>query len=232
MGNLSPDMRSAPAHCLVPPRDIALTPAPPASAAPSPERHHGRAQAAQQIHFLAGRQDHAHSHHQSIQRRRARVPRQRRRTAPARRRSARRLTTNQGVPIADNQNSLRAIAARADAAGGLHPPREDHPLRPRAHPRAHRARARLGRARLLRADEVAVEIHDREALHRSRRAHAGVHPLLDRRRRRRLGRHAARRARLRGEVLHAAKATSTWSATTSRCSSSRTRSSSRTSCTR
>ena len=40
--------------------------------------------------------------------------------------------------------------ARPDAARGLHPPREDHALRPRAHPRAHRACARLGRARLLR----------------------------------------------------------------------------------
>ena len=40
--------------------------------------------------------------------------------------------------------------ARADAARRLHPAREDHPLRSRAHPRAHRARARLGGARLLR----------------------------------------------------------------------------------
>ena len=54
------------------------------------------------------------------------------------------LTTNQGVPIADNQNSLKAGAARADAARRLHPAREDHALRPRAHSRAHRARARLG----------------------------------------------------------------------------------------
>ena len=40
--------------------------------------------------------------------------------------------------------------ARADAARRLHPAREDHALRPRAHSRAHRARARLRRARLLR----------------------------------------------------------------------------------
>ena len=43
--------------------------------------------------------------------------------------------------------------ARADAARGLHPPREDHALRSRAHPRAHRARARLGGARLLRVHQ-------------------------------------------------------------------------------
>ncbi len=66
------------------------------------------------------------------------------------------LTTNQGMPVSDNQNSLRAYAARADAAGRFHPAREDHPLRPRAHPRAHRACARLRGARLLRADQVAV----------------------------------------------------------------------------
>ena len=41
-------------------------------------------------------------------------------------------------------------AARSDAARGLHPPREDHPLRSRAHSRAHRPCARLGGARLLR----------------------------------------------------------------------------------
>ena len=43
------------------------------------------------------------------------------------------LTTNQGVAIADNQNSLKAGLrgpARACAAGRLHPARKDHPLRP------------------------------------------------------------------------------------------------------
>ena len=45
--------------------------------------------------------------------------------------------------------------ARPDAARGLHPAREDHALRPRAHSGAHRARARHGRARLLRADRIA-----------------------------------------------------------------------------
>ena len=40
------------------------------------------------------------------------------------------LTTNQGVLVADNQNSLKAGPARAGAARRLHPAREDHPLRP------------------------------------------------------------------------------------------------------
>ena len=92
--------------------------------------------------------------------------------------------------------------ARADAARRLHPAREDHALRPRAHSRAHRARARLGRARLLRVLRAAHRPHARRAVRRSRQAHAGVRALLDRGRRARLDRHRARRARLRRQVLH------------------------------
>ena len=92
--------------------------------------------------------------------------------------------------------------ARADAARGLHPPREDHALRSRAHPRADRPRARLGGARLLRVLRVARASHARVAVRRGGQADAGVRPLLDRARRARLDRHGARRARLRGEVLH------------------------------
>ncbi len=40
------------------------------------------------------------------------------------------LTTKQGIPVVDNQNSLRAYAARPDAARRLRPAREDHALRP------------------------------------------------------------------------------------------------------
>ena len=93
-------------------------------------------------------------------------------------------------------------AARADAARGLHPPREDHALRPRAHSRAHRPRARLGGARLFRVLQAARGVHPRLAVRRSRQADAGVRPLLDRARRARLDRHGARRARLRRQVLH------------------------------
>ncbi len=112
------------------------------------------------------------------------------------------LTTNQGVAIADNQNSLEGRAARADAARRLHPAREDHPLRPRAHSRAHRSCARLGRARLLRVLQAAGEVHPCRAVCRSRQGHAGVRALLHGGRRARLGRHRARCARLRREVLH------------------------------
>ncbi len=93
-------------------------------------------------------------------------------------------------------------AARTVAARRLHPAREDHALRSRAHSGAHRARARLGRARLLRVLRAADRAHARLDLRRGRQAHAGVRALLDRRRRARLDRHGARRARLRGQVLH------------------------------
>ena len=67
---------------------------------------------------------------------------------------------------------------------------------------------------------------------REGRRDTGVRAVLDRRRVARLGRHGARHPRVRDEVLHRARATSTWSATTSRSSSSRTASSSPTSSTR
>ena len=69
------------------------------------------------------------------------------------------LTTDQGVRVDHTDDSLQGRRARADAARGLPPPREDHPLRPRAHPRARRPRARLRRARLLPGLRVAGEVH-------------------------------------------------------------------------
>ena len=44
--------------------------------------------------------------------------------------SGRPLTTNQGVFVSDNQNSLKAGLRGPTAARGLHPAREDHALRP------------------------------------------------------------------------------------------------------
>ncbi len=92
--------------------------------------------------------------------------------------------------------------ARSDAARRLHPPREDHPLRPRAHSRAHRPRPRLGGAWLLRELRVARALHAGRPLLGGRQEDAGLRPLLDRARRARFHRHGARRARLRGEVLY------------------------------
>ena len=59
------------------------------------------------------------------------------------------LTTDQGVRINDDQNSLKAGARGPTLLEDFHPPREDHPLRSRAHSRARRPRARRGRPRLL-----------------------------------------------------------------------------------
>ena len=69
-------------------------------------------------------------------------------------------------------------------------------------PGAHRACARLRRARLLPADEIAVAADQGGVPAGPEEEDRGVRALLDRRGRRRLRRHAARRARLRGQVLH------------------------------
>ena len=92
------------------------------------------------------------------------------------------LTTQQGVPVADDQNTLRVGDARPGAAGGLPLPREDLPLRPRADPRAGRPRPRLRRPRLLRELRVAGRRHPRRPVPAGRREDPGVRPLLDRRR--------------------------------------------------
>ena len=122
--------------------------------------------------------------------------------------------------------------ARADAARGFPFPREDLPFRPRAHSGAGGSCPRLRRAWLLRELQTAVEIHPRRSVSARRRAHAGLCAVLDRRRQQGLVRSGARRARVCGQALHRRKAIGTSSATTSRCSSSRTPSSFRTSFTR
>ena len=116
--------------------------------------------------------------------------------------SAQTLTTNLGVPVADNQNSLKA---------GLRGPAllEDFILREKiTHFDHERIPERIVHARGSAAHgyfecyKPMTERHARVALRRGRQAHAGVRALLDRHRRARLDRHGARRARLRGEVLH------------------------------
>ena len=112
------------------------------------------------------------------------------------------LTTNQGTPISDNQNSLKS---------GERGPRllEDFVLREKiTHFDHERIPERIvhargsGGARLFPADEIDSPSSPRRRSCRTRRRRPGVRALLHRRRRRRLGRHAARRARLRREVLH------------------------------
>ena len=86
-----------------------------------------------------------------------------------------------------------------------------------------------GGPRLLPGLREPVALHEGRLPAGPGRAHAGLRALLDRRRLARLDRPGARRARLRGQVLHGGGRSSTSSATTSRSSSSRTPSSSRTS---
>ena len=93
-------------------------------------------------------------------------------------------------------------APRPDAARRLHPAREDHAFRPRAHPRAHRACARVGRAWLLRVLQAAQGPDACVAVRRSRETHAGVRAIFHGCRRARLDGYRARRARLRSEVLY------------------------------
>ena len=112
------------------------------------------------------------------------------------------LTTNQGVPVGDNQNSLKA---------GLRGPTllEDFILREKiTHFDHERIPERIvhargsARARLLRVLRVAGEVHARLDVRGGRQADAGLRALLDRGRRARLDRHRARRPRLRRQVLH------------------------------
>ena len=116
-----------------------------------------------------------------------------------------RLTTQQGIPVADDQNTLQGRRAWAVAARGLPLPREDLPLRPRADPRAGRARPRLRRPRLLRAVRVAGRRHPGRPVPAARRADPGVRALLHRGRQQGLVRPRPRRPRLRREVLHAGR---------------------------
>ncbi len=131
------------------------------------------------------------------------------------------LTTAHGHSAARHRPLPQGRCARPDAAAGPPPAREDHALRPRADPRARGARPRRRRARHLRRLRHRRRGEPGRVPGRGRRD-AGLRALLDRSRFARLRRHRAGHPRLRHEVLHRRRASSTWSATTSRCSSSRT----------
>ena len=146
--------------------------------------------------------------------------------------AAHRLTTQQGIPVADDQNTLR-LGARGPAALEDFHFREkifhfDHERIPErvVHARGYGAHG------FFESYESLADVTARRPVPGGRPAHRGVRPLLHRGRQQGFVRPRPRRPRLRRQVLHAARATGTWSATTSRCSSSRTRSSSRISCTR
>jgi catalase len=112
------------------------------------------------------------------------------------------LTTNQGVPVADNQNSLKF---------GLRGPAllEDFILREKiTHFDHERIPERIVHARgsgahgFFECYEPLHAVHQGGALPGGRQGHAGVRALLHRAGRARLQGHGARRARLRRQVLH------------------------------
>ena len=111
------------------------------------------------------------------------------------------LTTNHGTRISDNQNSLR-LGTRGPTL------LEDFILREKIFhfdheriPGAHRARPRLGCARLLRMHARHSRADARHGVREEGQAHAGVLPLLDGGGLEGLEGHAARCPRLRGQVL-------------------------------
>ncbi len=111
------------------------------------------------------------------------------------------LTTAGGSTPARHRPLAQGRAARSGAAARPSPAGEDHPLRPRAHPRARRPRAGRGRPRrvpLLRHRDPGDPRRVPGPGHRD----PGLRPLLHGARLARVGRHGARHPRLRGEVLH------------------------------
>jgi hypothetical protein len=88
-------------------------------------------------------------------------------------------------PVPGQPELAEGRPARADPAGRLHPAREDHPLRPRAHPGAHRARPRLGAHGYFECYEALAEL-TRAAPFQEPASAPGVRALLHRGRRTRL----------------------------------------------
>ena len=137
--------------------------------------------------------------------------------------AGRALTTNQGVAISDNQNSLKA---------GLRGPTllEDFILREKiTHFDHERIPERVVHARgsaahgYFESYEALTDLTMAAPFSGSRQTHAGIRALLNRRRRTRFNRSRARRARICRQVLYRSRQLGSWSATTFRFSSFRTR---------
>ncbi len=88
-----------------------------------------------------------------------------------------RLTTNQGLPVADDQNTL-TVGPRATVARRLYSPRENHSLRPRANPRTGRSRSRVCGTRLLSIVPVARRVDQSLVFARSVSQNASVLSVL------------------------------------------------------
>ena len=111
------------------------------------------------------------------------------------------LTTNQGVPIADNQNSLKSAARGPTLL-------EDFVLREKiTHFDHERIPERIVHARgsgawIFPMLPVVRGAHESVVSTRSEKEDAGLCQVFDRCRGRRFGRYASRRSRLRGQVLY------------------------------
>ena len=116
--------------------------------------------------------------------------------------SDRALTTNQGVPVADNQNSLKAGFAAPRCSKISFFAKRSRISITSAYRSGSSMRAARPRTAISSVIEPLRAIYAGLHVCRGRKAHARVRTLLDCRRRARFGRYCARCARLRGEVLY------------------------------
>ena len=112
------------------------------------------------------------------------------------------LTTQQGIPVADDQNSLKVGARGPTLLEDFHFREKifhfDHERIPE---RVVHARG-FGAHGFFENYESLADITRADLFQRAGREDRGLRPLLDRRRQQGLGRPRARRARLRGQALH------------------------------
>ncbi len=106
-----------------------------------------------------------------------------------------------GATVSPHRRLPQGRRPRPNADGRLPSPREDHALRPRAHPRARGSRPRRGGARRVRGVWQRPGAHERR-LPPTRAHDSGVHPFLHRGRVTRVGRHGARRPWVCKEALY------------------------------
>ena len=112
------------------------------------------------------------------------------------------LTTRNGAPVVDNQNTMTAGTARPGAAAGRLVSGETRPLRPGGDPGAPHARQGFRRLRHLHGYPRHHPLHQGQDLLPNRQEDRLVPALLHRGRRARRRRRRARHPRLRNEVLY------------------------------
>ncbi len=139
-------------------------------------------------------------------------------------------TTDAGIPAASDEYSLTVGPGRSGPAAGHLPGPEDAAVQPRAGPRAGGPRQGRGRLRVLRGHRGRVPVHPGRPV-RQGHPHRDAGPVLHRGRGAGLRRHRPATPGASRSSSTPRTATTTWSATTRRSSSSGTPRSSRTSST-